>query len=132
LVQDKKSTIVELAIFWGLSICAVAVSEVVGLTPLWRDGVIYTVVVFAAVLTSLRPPWRRSEFWESLAAVFIGHTLILFWAVLVLQEFPTRRRFGMPKLLLIPLGSIEGVFIGGILWKSIKALRTSGPQSRVA
>jgi hypothetical protein len=128
-VMLKKSTILEWGIILGLTTCAIAVSEVVGLTPLWQDAVVYTVIVFAAVLTALRPPWRRREFWQSLAVVFIGHTLILLWVLLVLQEFPANRRFGMPKLLLIPLGSIESVFIGGILWKRMKALKTSAPRS---
>jgi hypothetical protein len=127
--MHKKSTILESVIFWALAISGVAITEVVGLPPLLRDAVVYTVIVFAAVLTALRPPWRRREFWQSLAVVFIGHTLILLWAILVLLEFPANRRFGMPKLLLIPLGSIESIFIGGILWKRMKALRTSAPRS---
>ena len=127
--STKKSTILEWVIICGLTACAIAVSEAGGLTPLWKDAVVYTIVVFAVVLTTLRPPWRRREFWQSLAAVFIGHALILLWALLVLQEFPARRPFGMPKLLLIPLGSVESVFIGGMLWKRTKTLRTSGPRS---
>ena len=130
MVKHKKSTILEWVILGGLTACAIAVTEVVGLAPLWKDAVVYTVVVFGVVLPILRPPWRRREFWQSLAAVFIGHTLILFWALQVLQEFPTRRRFGMPKLLLVPIGAVECVFVGGMLWKRIAALRTSGPQPR--
>jgi hypothetical protein len=126
---DNKSTVLEWAILLGFSACAIAVSEVVGLEPLWKDALVYTVVVFAVVLPTLQPPWRKREFWESLAAVFIGHTLILLWALLVLQEFPARRRFGMPKLLLVPVGAVECVVIGGILWKRIAASRTSVPRS---
>jgi hypothetical protein len=129
MIGQKKSTILEWVILLGLTACAIAASEVVGLTPLWKDAVVYTVAVFAVVLPTLRPPWRRREFWQSLTAVFIGHTLILLWALQVLQEFPTRRRFGMPKLLLVPIGAVECVFVGGMLWKRIAALRTSGPRS---
>jgi hypothetical protein len=129
MVKQKNSTILEWVIILGLTACAIAVSEVVGLKPLWKDAVVYTVIVFAVVLTTLRPPWRRRESWQSLVIVFIGHTLILLWVLLVLQEFPARRRFGMPKLLLIPVASVECVFIGAMLWKRMKALRTSGPRS---
>jgi hypothetical protein len=129
LAKQKKSAILEWAIILGLTAGAIAVSEVVGLTPLWEDAVVYSVIVFAVVLTTLRPPWHRRESWQSLAVVFIGHTLILLWVLLVLQEFPARRRFGMPKLLLIPLASIECLFIVAMLWKRIKALRTSEPRS---
>jgi len=127
--EQKNSTILEWAIILGLTACAIGVSEIVGLTPLRKDAVVYTVIVFAVVLTTLRPPWRRRESWQSLAVVFIVHTFILLWILLVLQEFPARRRFGMPKLLLIPLGSIECVFMSAMLWKRMKALRTSGPRS---
>lgn len=129
MVEQKNSTILDWVIILGLAACTIAVAELGGITPLWQDAVVYTAIVFAVVLTTLRPPWRRREFWQSLAVVFIGHTLILLWILLVLQEFPTRRRFGMPKLLLIPLGSVECVFIAATLWKRMKALRTSEPQS---
>ncbi len=125
MIGQKKSSILELVIFWGLSICAVAASEVIGLNQLWKDGVVYTVIVFAAIGTALRPAWGRKSFWTSLALLFAGHTIVL---LVVLQALPPRR-FGIPKLLLIPLGSIESVFVGGMLWKRMKALRTSGPRS---
>jgi hypothetical protein len=125
MIGQKKSTILELVIFWGLSICAVAVSEVLGLKPLWEDGVIYTVILFAAIGTALRPAWGRKSFWTSLALIFAGHTIVL---LAVLQALPPRR-FGIPKLLLFPICAIEGTFIVGMLWKRMKALRTSEPPS---
>jgi len=107
----------------GLTACAIAASEVIGLTQLWKDGVVYTVVVFAVVITGLRPAWGRKSFWSSLALIFAGHTIVL---LAVLQALPPRR-FGIPKLLLVPIGGIESVFIAGVLWKRMKELRTSGP-----
>ena len=124
MIGQKKSTILELVIFWGLSICVVAASELIGLKQLWKDGVVYTVVLFAAIVTSVRPAWGRKSFWTSLALIFTGHTILL---LVVLQALPPRR-FGIPKLLLIPVGAIEGVFILGMLWKRMKALRTSEPR----
>jgi hypothetical protein len=129
MADRKKSRILEWGILGGLTVCAIAISEVVGLMPLWRDAVIYTVILFATVIPTLRPPWRRREFWQTLAAVFIGHTCVLLWAILALQEFPARRRFGIPKILLFPVGAFEILVGGGILWKRIVALRTSGPRT---
>jgi len=99
----------------------VVASEVILLKPLWEDGVVYTVVLFAAIGTALRPAWGRKSFWTSLALIFAGHTMVLF---VVPQALPPRR-FGIPKLLLIPVGAIEGVLLTAMLWKRMKALRTS-------
>ena len=125
MTGQKKSTILELVIFGGLSICAVAASEVIGLRQVWEDGVVYTVVLFAAIGTALRPAWGRKSFWTSLALIFIGHTIVL---LVVLQALPPRRH-GIPKLLLIPVAAIEGTFIVGMLWKRMRELRTSEPRS---
>jgi hypothetical protein len=125
MIGQKKSTILELVVFWGLSICAVVASEVIGLDQLWGDGVVYTVVLFAAIGTALRPAWGRKSFWTSLALIFAGHTIVM----LVVLQALSPRRFGVPKLLLIPIAAIEGTLIVGMLWKRIKALRTSEPRS---
>jgi len=125
MIGQKQIAILEWVIFGGLSTCAVAASELIGLKQVWEDGVVYTVVLFAAIVTALRPAWGRKSFWGSLALIFTGHTIV--WLV-VLQALPSRR-FGIPKLLLIPLGAIEGVLIAGFLWKRMKVLRTSGPRS---
>ncbi|OLB94649.1 MAG: hypothetical protein AUI02_04865 [Acidobacteria bacterium 13_2_20CM_2_57_12] len=122
MIGQKKFAILEWVIFLGISISAVAVSEVIGLNQQWKDGVVYTIVLFAAIGTALRPEWGRKSFWTSLVLIFAGHTIAL---ILVLQALPPRR-FGIPKLLLLPVGAIEGVFITGMLWKRMKALRTSG------
>jgi hypothetical protein len=122
MIGQKKSVILEWVILLGLTACAIAASEVIGLNQLWKDGVVYTVVVFAVVISGLRPAWGRKSFWSSLALIFAGHTILL---LAVLQALPPRR-FGIPKLLLVPIGGIESVFIAGVLWKRMKALRTSG------
>jgi hypothetical protein len=100
----------------ALSVGAVVASEVIGLNQLWEDAVVYTVVLFAAILTVVRPARGRKSFWRSLALIFIAHTVVL---LAVLREL-SPRRFGVPKLLLVPIGAIEGVVIAGILWKTMK------------
>lgn len=54
MVAHKKSTILDGSIVGGLTACTIAISEVAGLTPLWRDAVVYTVILFAAVITVFR------------------------------------------------------------------------------
>jgi hypothetical protein len=124
MIGQKKSTILEWVILLGLTACAIAASEVIGLNQLWKDGVVYTVVVFAVVITGLRQAWGRKSFWSSLALIFAGHTIVL----LVVLQALLPRRFGLPKLLLVPIGGIESVFIGGMLWKRMKESRTSEPR----
>ena len=125
MIGQKTSAILEWVILLGLTACAIAASELIGLNQLWKDGVVYTVVLFAVISTALRPAWGRKSFWSSLALIFAAHTVVL---VMVLQAL-SPRRFGIPKLLLIPLGAIEGTFILGMLWKRMKVLRTSRPAS---
>jgi hypothetical protein len=122
MTGQKKFAILEWVIFLGLTACAVTASEVIGLKQPWKDGLVYTVVLFAAVVTALRSAWGRKSFWRSLGLIFAGHTIV------VLQELPPQR-FGIPKLLLLPVGAIEGVFIAGMLWKRMKRLKTTGPPS---
>jgi hypothetical protein len=124
MIGQKKSAILEWAIFLGLSVAAVVASEVIGLKQLWEDGVVYTVVLFAAIGTALRPAWGRKSFWTSLALILAGHTM----ALLVVLQALTPRRFGIPKLLLFPVFAIEGVLICSILWKRMKASRPSEPR----
>jgi len=119
MTGQKESAILEWAILLGLTACAVAFSEVTGLKQLWEDGVIYTAIVFTAVLRALRPAWGQKSFWTSLVLIFAGHMIVL---LVVLQALPPRR-FGIPKLLLIPVGGIEFVFIAGILRKRMAVLR---------
>jgi hypothetical protein len=113
---QKKLAILEWVIFLALSVGAVVACEVIGLNQLWEDGVVYTVVLFAAILTAIRPTWGRKSFRKSLTLIFIAHTVVL---LAVLHEL-SPLRFGVPKLLLVPIGAIEGVVIAGILWKTMK------------
>ena len=55
MTEQKKSTILEWVVLLGLTASAIAASEVIGLNQLRKDGVVFTVVVFAVVITGLRP-----------------------------------------------------------------------------
>ncbi len=126
-MRQKKYPVLEWVVLLGLSVGAVAASEVIGLSQVWEDGVVYTIVLFAVILTTLSPAWRLKSFWESLALIFTGHTLVL---LVVLHELSPRRH-GIPMLLLIPIGTIESVFIAAILWKRMKASRSSAASGHM-
>jgi hypothetical protein len=124
MIGQKKFAILEWVILLGLTACPIAPSEVIGLKPLWKDSAIHPIVVPAETVTALRPAWGRRSYWSSLAFIFAGHTTVL---LVVLQALPPRR-LGIPQLLLVPIGSNESAFIGGMFWKRMKAWRTSGPR----
>ena len=119
--RHKRFTLSEGIIVLGTTACAYILSLVFELTATWRDGVVYTAMVFATVIAVLRPAWRRGTFWKGLAVIFTGHMIVLF---LVLQEL-SPRRFGLISFVLF--GGLEAVFIGGILWKEM-----TQPKSREA
>jgi len=86
---------------------------------MWRDGLVYTVLVFATVIAVLRPAWKRGAFWKGLAVMFIGHTVIL---LLLLKEL-SPRRFGLVEFVVV--GCVEAVFIAGMLWKEMLVPKSS-------
>ena len=100
----RKFAILEWGVVLVPSLAAVVLTNVIGLNALWKDGVVYTVVLFAAIISAERSAWRRSAFWKSLALILGTHTFILF----SLLQLMTPNRFGMPKLLLIPFAVVEG------------------------
>jgi hypothetical protein len=114
----RKFAILEWGVVLVPSLAVVVLTNVIGLNALWKDGVVYTVVLFAAIVSVERSAWRRTVFWTSLALVLCAHTLILFSLLQMLAP----NRFGMPKLLLIPFAVVEGVFILAILRKRMKAV----------
>lgn len=120
MTAKRKFAILEWAVVLLPSLFVVILAKVIGLNSLWKDGIVYTVVLFAAIISVERLAWRRTAFWKSLALILAAHTLILF----SLLQMLTPNRFGMPKLLLIPFGLVEGVFILVIVRKRMKTLRS--------
>jgi|SRR5215469_2200548 len=113
MIGHKRFTLLEGVIVFGATACAYAFSVVFGLTAMWQDGLVYTVLVFATVIAVLRPAWKRGAFWKGVAVIFTGHMVILF---LLLKEL-SPRRFGLVPF--VVAGSVEAVFIGGMLWKEM-------------
>jgi hypothetical protein len=119
MIGHKRFTVLEGAIVFGATACAYGFSVVFGLTAMWRDGLVYTVLVFATVIAVLRPAWKRGAFWKGLAVMFTGHTVIL---LLLLKEL-SPRRFGLVEF--VAVGCVEAVFIGGMLWKEMLVPKSS-------
>jgi heme/copper-type cytochrome/quinol oxidase subunit 4 len=92
---------------------ATALTTVIGLNQKSSDAVIYTVVVFAVVITALRPAWRRRAFWRNLALVFVLHAVGMSILLHILSE----QGHGISGLLMIVCGMVEGIVIGSVLWK---------------
>ena len=114
-------------IIFGSSFCAIGVSEMMQFSPLFEDFVVFTVLVFAVVVAVFMPAWRHTAFWKYLALVFAGHVIAVLFAFAVLRELPPSQfRFGIPKLLLIPVALAETVVVSGMLWKRVVAPERSG------
>jgi hypothetical protein len=110
VIGQKKFATLEWAVFLAFSVGTVVACELVGLNQLWEDGVVYTVVLFGAILTAIRPRVGTKIVLEASRRHF--HCTVLLSAVL--HELSSRI-FGVPKLLLVPIGAIEGIVIAGIL-----------------
>ena len=120
MTAKRTIAMLEWAVVLFPSLFVVILAKVMGLNALWKDGVVYTVVLFAAIISVERSAWRRTAFWKSLALILGLHTLILF----SLLQMLTPNRFGMPKLLLIPSAVVEGIFILAILRNRMKTVST--------
>jgi len=120
----KHFTTMEWIILFGTTAAAVVATEFMRLSQTWEDAVVYTTMLFATVILVLRPAWSRVQFWRNLLPIFGLHTLFL---IVLVQAFPLGR-FGTPKLLLIPLGMIEGLLILAFLWKKTARPRDSNAE----
>jgi len=116
----KHFTTLEWIILFGTTAAAIVVTEFLRLSQKWEDVVVYTVMLFATVILVLRPAWTRVQFWLNLLPIFALHAL---GSIVLVQSFPLGR-FGIPKLVLIPIGMVEGLFVLAFLWK--KTARSGG------
>lgn len=119
--QRNGIRVLDWLILLGALALTVMASEKIGLPDQWQDGAVYTVVMFAAIILSLRPAWNRAALWKGLALVFTGHLVVVLIAV---QALP-HGRFGFPKLLLIPIGAVEGLLILSFLWRRLAIPKAS-------
>jgi hypothetical protein len=99
-------------LFTLLAITTIA-TRAFGLSRNLSDAVIYTVVIFAVVITALRPAWGRPTFWRNLALIFVLHLI----AVLVFLRTLPNDGHGVPGVPMIIAGTAEALLVGGTLWK---------------
>lgn len=113
-VEDgKKLSATEWLVVFGLVGLAVAFAEFAGISQKWETAVVYTVIVFSAVVIPLRPVWDRKTFWRGLVPIFLLHVIAV---IIIEQSLPPGSR-GPRGLPLVAVGMGEAVLIGSVLWK---------------
>lgn len=120
IANGKKLSIQEWVVVFGLAALAVAMTEFAGVSQKWENAIVYTVIVFTAVIIPLRPAWDRRLFWQNLVPIFVLHCL----AVVVIEQSLPSSSVGPHGLPLVAAGMAEGVVIAGVLWR-----RSMGPNS---
>ncbi len=109
----KKLSIGEWVVVVGLGALAVATTEFIGISQKWENAIVYTVIVFTAVIIPLRPAWGRRAFWQNLVPVFLLHVL----AIVVIEQSLPPGSEGPHGLPLTGAGMAEAVLVGSVLWK---------------
>ncbi|HEY3973465.1 MAG TPA: hypothetical protein VGM18_10700 [Candidatus Sulfotelmatobacter sp.] len=120
--KTKKFTFWQGAIVFGLMAASIVVSESVGLTQKWEDGVVYTVTLFALVITVLRSLWGRAHFLRDLAFLFGLHIV----GIIVLLSALSLGRYGVPKLIWSMALIAEGFLIISVLWRRLDKAKSQG------
>lgn len=123
VASGKKLSIGEWVAIFGVGALAVATTEFVGVGQKWEHAIVYTILVFTAVIVALRPAWRRKTFWQNLLLVFLLHIL----AVAVIEQSLPPGSEGPHGLPLTAAGMVEGVLIVGVLWK--RSMRSNSDSS---
>ena len=119
----KTLSIGEWGIAFGVVALAVAATEFVGVSQKWEHAIVYTVLVFTAVIIALRPAWGRRALWQNLVFVFLLHVL----AVVVIEQSLPPGSEGPHGLPLTAAGMAEGVIIASVLWK--RSMRSNSHTS---
>src|SRR5690349_472877 len=113
LAGRKQFTMFEWVSIFVFAALAIVCARFLHLEGKWSDAFVYTVVLFGVVFLALRPAWGRKAFWKSIFPVLGLHILAIVVAMLLLPPSLVR----LPWLVLTGIGMLEGLLIGGILWK---------------
>jgi hypothetical protein len=92
-------------------------TERAGLSQRWADAIVYTVVLFGTIVIASRMGWHRHRFWRLLLLVFAVHVL----ALIVVMQALASTWHGIPGLMMLGVGTAEGLVILAILWKKTVA-----------
>jgi|ERR1700722_4837560 hypothetical protein len=122
LAGRKTLSIGEWVVMFGVVAFAIAIAEFVGFSQKWGNAIIFTVLVFTALVIALRPAWGRRAFWSSLVAVFFFHCIVL---AAVEQSLPPTSE-GPRGIPMIEAGMLEGLLIAGVLWN--RSMRADKPN----
>jgi hypothetical protein len=75
VADRKRPTVGEWLVLGAILVFTVAATEFLGATQKLENALVYTVLVFTAVIIGLRPVWGRRAFWHDLVLVFLLHIL---------------------------------------------------------
>lgn len=109
----KTLSIGEWVVAFGIVALAVAIAEFVGVSQKWEHAIVFTVLVFTAVVIALRPAWGRRAFWPSLIGILLLHCI----AIVVIEQSLPSTSSGPHGLPMVAVGMAEAVLIASILWK---------------
>jgi len=112
----RTTSIWEWIVVFGVTAITVAVAEGAGVPPKWGNASVLTVILFVAVILSLRPAWGRAVFWLTLVALFSIHTLVVCLAT---SALPANSR-GLRGIPFIGAGLAESALMVGILWNAAR------------
>lgn len=110
---SARSSAWEWVVILGLTGASIAITGSVGLAQKWQDGIIYTVALFAVIISSMRPAWNLPGFFRNLLLLFLLHLVVMVAFLSVLQV----GRFGIPKLIWTMALIGEGVLFSAVLWR---------------
>lgn len=113
VVDRKRVTVGEWLVGGAVLVFTVAATEFLGASLKWENAIVYTVLVFTALIIGFRPAWGRKAFWRDLLHVFLLHVL---GVVIIYHVLPSGRE-GLHGLPLVAVGMVEVFLVVGVLWK---------------
>jgi hypothetical protein len=78
----------------------------------WQDLVIYSMLLFSALIAIFRPDWHKTEFWQSLSTMFVLHAFVF---LIFGEAWPRTNR--IPKLTLSAVILVETMLMLVFIWK---------------
>jgi hypothetical protein len=113
VVGRKRPTVGEWLLVGAILVFTVGATEFLGATQKLENAVVYTVLVFTALIIALRPMWGRRAFWHDLVLVFLFH---LLGVVIVYHVLPLGTQ-GLHGLPLVEVGLVELTLLISVLAK---------------
>lgn len=115
VVNRKRLSVGEWLVGGVLLVSTVAATEFLGVSQKWENAIVYTFLVFTALIIGFRPAWGRKAFWRDLALACLLHVLCI---VIIYRAVPSDSE-GLHGLPLVAVGMAEATLLVGVLWKRV-------------